>query len=89
MDKNQITKHEIKMRTTKKRGVTPTRLILRLSGTTSGSNSSFGLFYSIYLSPEIKETPYYGREEFSLSGAEARLQPFCSSHKALASRPKS
>ena len=33
------------------------------SGTTSGSNSSLGSFYLIYLGPEIKnleETPYYG-----------------------------
>ena len=39
------------------------------SGTTSGSNSSLGLFYSIYLGPEIKnleEPPYYGWEIFSL-----------------------
>ena len=38
-------------------------LIHWVSGTTSGSNSSLGLFYSIYLGPEIKnleETPYYG-----------------------------
>ena len=37
------------------------------SGTTSGSNSIFVLFHSIYLDPEIKnveETPYYGRESF-------------------------
>ena len=36
---------------------------------TSGSDSSLGLFYSIYLGPEIKnleETPYYGRETFTL-----------------------
>ena len=58
-----------------------------VSGTTSGSNSSLGLFYSVYLGPEIKileETPYYGRERIfsSFFGTEARLQPFCSSHKA-------
>ena len=57
------------------------------SGTTSGSNSIFSLFYSKYLGPEIKnleKTPYYGRERifFLLFLVEARLQPFCSSRKA-------
>ena len=35
-------------------------------------------------SKNLEETPYYGREKiFSLLyGAEARLQPFCSSRKA-------
>ena len=32
---------------------------------TSGSNYSLGLFYSIYLGPEIiEDSPYYGREDF-------------------------
>ena len=60
----------------------------------SGSNSIFSLFYSIYLGTEIKnleETRYYGRERifFLLFGAEARLQPFCSSPKAWELRPGS
>ena len=43
-----------------------------------------GLFYSIYLGPETRRTPNYGRERmfFSFFGAEVRLQLFYSSRKA-------
>ena len=61
---------------TKARHITEKKRIIHwLSVTTSGSNSSLGLFYSINLCPEIKnleETPYYGQERIFFSLGQKR-----------------
>ena len=63
------------------------KIIHWLSRTTSGSNSSVGLFYKIYLGPVIKNLvrhPTMAKKffiSFSFFGAEGRLRSFCSSIK--------